>query len=232
MAPIRCGESEENVVVTREVEDCREIDLEELLGDRPGTLIVEPPPCAVGEKAPAEIAGCEIVDPAQIAQHLGGWRRLFAVLAGAAVERAQPALGLDDREAEPVALPVLGKAVGPVLRGHVREQQTVRHVLPAGCAQILLLQACRPAEPLEDRPDQIVFGLTLVGGNRRLESHRRSSAVRLRDRRAQRRRSRANPSLGNGVAQEIVGEEAALESGVEAHAPVIHDLVQRFSMTQ
>ena len=77
MAPIRCGESEENVVVTREVEDCREIDLEELLGDRPGTLIVEPPPCAVGEKAPAEIAGCKIVDPAQMVWVWYGKRKLL-----------------------------------------------------------------------------------------------------------------------------------------------------------
>ena len=169
---------------------------------------------------PAQFAGGQIVDTPQIAQHLGRWRRFLAGSPGAAVERTLPALGLHHCKAVLVTPPVLGEGVGAALRRLVREQQTIRHVLPAGCAQILLPQARRPAQSRENGPDQIVLGLALVG--------------RLVDREsleddAQRSFETVEPAdverlpvirLGNGFAQEIVCEEAALECGVEAHAPI------------
>ena len=163
VAALRFGEGEQAVVVAGKVEERSEFDLEELLRDRPRALVVEPPSRAVGENAPAEPARGHIVDASQVAQHLGRRGRLLAGSSGAAVERAQPALGLDHREPKLVALPLLGKAVGLALRRFVREQQAVRHVHPAVCAQVLLSQARRPPEPCEDGPDQIVLGLAFVG---------------------------------------------------------------------
>ena len=163
MTAFRLVERKQTVVVAGELEDRREIDLEELLRDRPRALVVEPPPRTIGEDAPAKVAGSHIVDPPQVAQHLGRWRRFLAVPPGAAVERALPAFGFDDRETELVALPLLGEAVGPALRRIVSEQQAVRHILPAVCAQVLLSQARRPPKPCEDGPDQIILGLAFVG---------------------------------------------------------------------
>ena len=137
VAALRRAEGEEAFVVAGEIEDRREIDLEELFGHRPGALVVEPPACAVGENTPTERARREIVDASQIAQHLGRWRRLLAGSPGVAVERTQPALGLHDRKTELVAPPLLGEAVGPALRRIVCKQQTVRHVRHAAGAQVL-----------------------------------------------------------------------------------------------
>ena len=113
VSAFRLVEGEQAVVVAGKIEDGREIDFEELLGDRPRALVVEPPPRAIGEDAPAEVAGGHIVDPPQVAQHLGRWRRLLAVPPGAAVERALPALGLHHRKAELVAPPFLGRSRWP-----------------------------------------------------------------------------------------------------------------------
>ena len=134
MTAFRLVERKQTVVVAGEVEDRREIDLEELLGDRPRALIVEAPSCAVGENAPAEPARGYIVDPPQVAQHLRRRGRLFAMPPGAAVEWTQPTLGLHNRKAELIAPPFLGEAVGLALRRFIREQQSVRHVHPAVCA--------------------------------------------------------------------------------------------------
>ena len=200
------------------VEERREIDLEELLGDRPRALVVEPPPRAVGENAPAEVAGGYIVDPPQVAQHLGRWRRLLAVPPGAAVERALPALGLHHCKAELVAPPFLGEAVGLALRRFVREQQAVRHVHPAVCAQVLLSQARRPPKPCEDGPDQIILGLAFVGryGGREAVADRAQRGLEVFKRRVV--QFLPVGRSGDGVAQEIAGEEAPLECGVDVHA--------------
>ena len=69
-----------------------------------------------------------------------------------------------------VALPLVGEAVGAVLRGTVREQQAVRHVVAADRRQVLLPEVGRPAEPRQHRPDQVVLGLALVGGQVRGEA--------------------------------------------------------------
>ena len=135
------------------------------------------------------------------------------------------------RKAVLVTPPLLGEGVGAALRCFVREQQAVRHVLAAGCTQILLPQARRPAQGRENGPDQVVFGLALVGRTsegeaiedspqRGSEGFERSVVERLPVGR-----------LGNRVTQKIVGEEAALECGVEAHAPIIRESTRRFSVT-
>ena len=108
-------EGEKAFVMAREIEKSREIHLKKLLRDGTGALIVEPPPCAVGENAPAEFAGGQVVHTPKIAEHLGRGRGLLTPAPGAAIKWPAPALGLDDREAELIALPFLGKAVGAVL---------------------------------------------------------------------------------------------------------------------
>ena len=140
-----------------------EIDFEELLRDGPDTLIIEPPPGAVGEDAPAEFSGGQVIHTPKIAEHLGRGRGLLAPAPGAAIQWAPPSLGLDDREAELVALPFLGKAIGAVLRRLIGKQQAIGYVLPAVSGEVLLAKAHRPPELSKDRPDQIVFGLALIG---------------------------------------------------------------------
>ena len=205
VAALRFGEGEQAVVVAGKVEERSEFDLEELLRDRPRALVVEPPPRTIGEDAPAEPARGYIVDPPQVAQHLGRRRRLLAGSSGAAVERAQPALGLHHCKAELVAPPFLGEAVGLALRCFVREQQAVRHVHPAVYAQVLLPQARRPPKPCEDGPDQIILGLAFVGryGGREAVEDRAQRGLEV----FQRRIVQFLPvgQSGDGVAQEIAG---------------------------
>ena len=156
-------EGEKAFVMAREIEKSREIHLKKLLRDGTGALIVEPPPCTVGENAPAEFAGGQVVHAPKIAEHLGRGRGLLTPAPGAAIKWPAPAFGLDDREAELIALPFLGKAVGAVLCCSVWEQQAIGHVLPAVSGEVLLPKACRPPELRKDRPDQIVFGLAFIG---------------------------------------------------------------------
>ena len=117
------GEGEQAVIVAGEIEKRREIDFEEVLRDGPSTLVIEPPPCTVGEDAPSQLAGRQIVHAPKVAEHLSRGRVFLAPATGAAVERAQPALGLDDRETELIALPFLGEAIGTVLSGGARGEQ-------------------------------------------------------------------------------------------------------------
>ena len=81
------GESEQALVMPGEIEKRREIDFKELLRDGPGTLVIEPPPCAVGKKTPAEFAGTQIVHAPKIAEHLSRGCVFLAPAAGATVER-------------------------------------------------------------------------------------------------------------------------------------------------
>ena len=67
-------EGKQTFVVAGEVEERREVELEELLRDGAGSLIIEPPPGAVGEDAPAQRARGQVIDPPQVAQHLGRGR--------------------------------------------------------------------------------------------------------------------------------------------------------------
>ena len=126
------------LVVAGEVEDRREVEFEELLGDGPSPLIIEPPPGAVGQDAPAQRARGQVVDPPQVAQHLGRGRGLLPPAVGPAVERAPPALGFDDRKPERIAPPFLDEAVGTVFRRGVLEQQAIGHILPTSRGEVLL----------------------------------------------------------------------------------------------
>ena len=231
VAALHRVERKQAVVMAGKVEERSEIHLEELLGDRPRALVVEPPPRAVGKNAPAEPARGYIVDPPQVAQHLRRRCCLLAMPPGAAVKRTQPTLGLHHCKAELVAPPFLGEAVGLALRRFIREQQAVRHVHPAVCVQVLLSQARRPPKPYEDGPDQIIFGLAFVGrcGGREAVEDRAQRGLEF----FQRRVVQFLPvgRSGDGVAQEIAGEEAPLKCDVEAHAPMIHDPVRYFSIT-
>ena len=121
MVSLSFGEGEQAVIVAGDIEKHREVDFEELLRDGPGTLIIESPPCAVGEDAPSQLAGSQIVYAPKVAEHLSRGCVFLAPAFGAAVERAQPALGLDDRETELVALPFFGEGVGAFLRRSVCE---------------------------------------------------------------------------------------------------------------
>ena len=214
-----------------EIEKRREIHLEKLLRDGPGPLVVEPPSCAVGENAPAEFAGGQIVHPPKITEHLGRGRGLLAPAPGAAIQWAPPALGLDDREAELVALPFLGEAVGAVLRRVVREQQAVGHVLAAVSGEVLLAKMRRPPELSKDRPDQIVFGLAFIGRLRHWEAVENVTGGGFEG--VERVGVKFPPVVqtSDRIAKEIVGEETSLEWGSDAHPlPILWSLRKhRFS---
>ncbi len=63
-------EGKQVVIKAREVEKYCKIDFEELLRDGAGTLVVKPPARAVGEDAPAQFTGRQVVYPPEIAEHL------------------------------------------------------------------------------------------------------------------------------------------------------------------
>ena len=157
-------------VVARNPENRRQIKLEELFGDRARAGVVQAPAGTVRQDAPAELPGGQIVDAAEVAQHLCRGRRLLATPPGATVQRSKPPFRLNGRQAVPVALPLLGEAVRPVLRGAVGEQQAVRHVLASVRREVLLPEAGSPAEPRQHRPDQVILGLALVGRQIRREA--------------------------------------------------------------
>ncbi|MDE0714034.1 MAG: hypothetical protein OXI10_04065 [Gammaproteobacteria bacterium] len=62
-----------------------------------------------------------------------------------------------------IAFPLFWKAIGTFLGGLVSEQQSIGHIVPAMGRKVLLPQMFRPAETAENRPDQVVLGLALVG---------------------------------------------------------------------
>ncbi len=168
MAPFGFGEGERAFVVAGKIEKRCEIDFEELFRDGAGTLVIEPPPGAIRENAPAEFAGRQIVYAPKIAEHLSRGGVFLTPATRTAVERPEPALGLDDRETKLITLPFLGETVGAVLRRSVREQQAIGRILSPVSGEVLLPQTRRPPELHENRPDQIVLGLALIGrtGNR------------------------------------------------------------------
>ena len=195
-----------------------EVDLKELLRDGARALVVEPPPGSVRENAPAEPAVGQVVDPPEIAEHLGGRRGLLPDPSRSAVEGAEPPLRLDDRKAELVTPPPLGNAVGAVLLGLSGEQQPVGHILAAPSAEVLLPQGRGPTEPRQNRPDQVVLRLALVGrpGRRKAVEYVPDAGLEAVER---------GPVDGfpfglprDGLAQEIVSEQGPLERRGGAHA--------------
>ncbi|MCY3989445.1 MAG: hypothetical protein OXF94_12820 [Gammaproteobacteria bacterium] len=121
MLPFIGFKREQVVVVAGNIENCSEINLEELFGDRSRACVVQSPVRAVGENAPAELAGSQVVDSAEVTQHLGGWRGLLAPSPGAAVERTKPAFRLHNYFAVLVSRPFLGNLVGALLGVGVSE---------------------------------------------------------------------------------------------------------------
>ena len=155
-------QNEQAVVVSRKVEYRRQVDLEELFGNRKRALPIQAPVLAIGQNAPTHSAFAEVVHAAKVAEHLGRGRGFLAPVSGPAVQQTRPALGLHDRQPEFVPLPFLEEAVGVVFRGIVLEQQPVGNILAAACGKVLLAQARGPPECLQHRPDQVVLCLALV----------------------------------------------------------------------
>lgn len=156
------GQSKEPPVVTCDPKNGGEVDLEELLGDGAGALIVEAPSAAVGEHAPSQFSGSKVLDAAQIAQHLGRGGRFFAAPPRSTVERAVPSLGFYNGETELVTPPFFGCAVGLCFGSGVLEEEAVGHVLAAPGREVLLAKTGRPSKDFEDWPDEIVLGLAFV----------------------------------------------------------------------
>ncbi|MDE0005237.1 MAG: hypothetical protein OXQ29_21310 [Rhodospirillaceae bacterium] len=162
MAALFRVQNEQAVIVSRKIEHRRQVDLEELLGDRKRALPIQAPVLPVGQNAPAHRTFAEVVHAAKVAEHLRRGRGFLAPFTGPAIQQARPALGLNDRQSEFVSLPFLEEAVGVVFRGIVLEQQPVGDVLAAACGKVLLAQARRPPECMQNRPDQVVLCLAFV----------------------------------------------------------------------
>ena len=133
-------------------------------------MVIESPARAVGQHAPAEASGREIVHTPQIAEHLSRRCKPLTPASGSAVEGSKPALGLDYGESEFVTPPFLGEAVGAVLGRIVSEQQSVGNVIATTKGEVLLAKARGPAEAMQDGPDQIVLRLALIRGIRGREA--------------------------------------------------------------
>ena len=80
-----------------------------------------------------------------------------------AVKWQVPPLGLHNCQAPLVASPLLSEIIGTRLACIVLKQKAVRHIITTPRRQILLPQVCFPSELVEDRPDQIIFGLGFIG---------------------------------------------------------------------
>ena len=71
--------------------------------------------------APVELAASQLVPAPKVDKHLSRVRVFLTPSPAAAGERVSPALGLDDRKTELIALPFIGEGVGVVLRHRVSE---------------------------------------------------------------------------------------------------------------
>ena len=222
MAALGFGEREEVLVVAGEVEDGRKVNLEELLRDGPGALVVEPPARAIGEDAPAKISGSQVVHAPQVAEHLSRGCDPLPLASGAAVEGPKPALGLDHRDSDFVTPPLLPEAVGAIFHRVGGEQESVGDVLPAPWGEVLLAETCRPAEEaMQDGPDQVVLGLALVGGvrGRKTVECRPERGIEVVELRIVELRPIGR--LDSGLGEEIAGEQTALEYVPDTHARMV-----------
>src|SRR6185437_14994824 len=110
----------------------RQIDLEKLLGTSPRSLVVEAPLRSIRQEAPLDatfrcrLGGREV--PQNLVRGRPGIQPISAV---AAVERSEPALALDDRQAMHEASVLAPVAQCLSFCRRVRKQQDVRDVLPA-----------------------------------------------------------------------------------------------------
>ena len=71
MAAYGLVEREQTVVVAGKVENGGQVEFEEPVGDGEGALVVETPLLTVGQNASAQLAGYEVLEAPQVAQHLG-----------------------------------------------------------------------------------------------------------------------------------------------------------------
>ena len=104
----------------RQVEGLAEVDLQEVFGDRQGALEIEPPAAAVGQDPPTQPAFGNVVDPAQVAQHLGGGHAVLAL--GLPIQDEVPLLGFHQTDAVAKSLPGIGLRAAAVEGVRIAEQ--------------------------------------------------------------------------------------------------------------
>ena len=145
---------------------CGQVHLKKFLGPRTRVLPVKPPHRAVGQQAPFDGPVRHHFGAAQVAQHLRRWRvGVGAFAAVAAVERAQPALGLQNRQAVRVTAVVFGLGQRLRLGGCIGKQQHVGNVFAALARQIDLRQrVVAPAECQQNLLNHHLLGLGFVDG--------------------------------------------------------------------
>ena len=168
---------------------------------------------------PAQPAVRQIVGPAQVAQHLGGWRGFLAGLPRRPVERAEPSFRLDDGEAELVALPFLREAVGPRLAVRIGKQQAVRHVLSRPLAE-RFCWGSHSAQPSSPRTGQIRSSSVWLSLGDPPVGKRGEDVIQPGFERVERSLVERLPvvRLRNRHAKKIAREKAALKRPVDAHA--------------
>ena len=193
-----------------------EVHLEELVGDRAGVGVVEPPAGAVREDAPAEPTAGDDARLGEVAEHLGGGGD--AVGAGGAVEVEAPALGLDEADAGGVAVRLVADAERLGLVGVGGVEDAVGDVAVSVEAEVLLAEGGGPAEGGEDLPDELVFGDGFVrvvaggeGGADVVQAGGDAGGEVL---------PRLLPlgELADGLGEELAGEEAAGDGSRRVHA--------------
>lgn len=123
---------------------------------------IEPPFRAVGQDAPSKFPAWEIIDPAEVTQHLGRRRGHF-IAPRCSIQRPRPSLAFDHRQPVRIAPPLIALSIRGGLRFGISEQRPIRHIITARDGEILLAKRFRPSQRGENRPNGIVFCLTLVG---------------------------------------------------------------------
>ena len=163
---IDCGEGTPSVVGKQVIaaiqcQNAAQIDFEKLFRDRTRASPIESPLGAIGQNAPAELAAGQIIDPAQITQHLCGRCRGF-VPARRTIQRTRPALAFDDGQPVGIPLPLIAMRIGGGFGFGISKQQAVRHIIAPANRQVLLAERFSPAKRAQNRPDEIILGLALV----------------------------------------------------------------------
>ena len=193
-----------------------EVHLEELVGDRAGVRVVEPPAGAVRQDPPAEPAAGDHARLREIAEHLGGGGD--PVRARGAVEVEPPALRLDEADAGGVAVRLLVDAERLGLVGVAREEEAVRDVVMPAQAEVLLAEGGGPPQRPEHLPDELVLGDRLVRILARGE--RGPDVAEAGGDPGGEVRPRLLPlgQLADGLGEELAGEEAAGDAPGRVHA--------------
>lgn len=141
-----------------QAENGAKIDFEKAFGDRRCAGIIEPPFEPVRQKSPAQAAIGKIVDPAHVAQDLGGRRGDFTTFflaagSGPTVQRPKPSLAFKNCSTKAIAPPFFRDLIGLRFGLFVNEEESVRDIAAPGCGEILLDKKVAPAKGPQDRPD-------------------------------------------------------------------------------